>query len=397
MPYATLQLLGTSVGVSCNDNGEYELKVPPDSEADSVLVRSVGYEHTVVSVKELRHNGRVRLTPQNVELKEVRVKSYRKASQLIKDAVERIDSNYHRRPAWSTFFYRDWRSVDDELYLFDEAVMNLRHSGYLQHADKRVYRFEKGVRELEGDYKRLLRHRLLVYDRRLLASKITNPDGIDEMIGYDDNESFFDPVSTPQATYMLARRIMRYHKFEPVREFLWGGELYYLVRSVGPGRISNAKIHYECVIRKRDLAIVRISASQERIGQWAPQDAWVNVYYTWLTFDADTSSWEYDVRDGQYTLTHYYNYRQFHLGSKNRGHDGQYQYWQQCVDWTLTDFSFEPDTAEGDELGVLPQSLQGAFGKSDYSSDYWGRYNSILLDTLPLRLLEEKYRKYVEK
>lgn len=396
VPYATLQLKNTSVGVSCNDAGEYELKVPAGRENDTVVIRSIGYETAFRPVQELLRKGQVKLKPQSVELREVKVKSYRKASQIVKDAVDSIGRNYHRKTSYPTFFYRDWRTLDGELYLYDEAVMNLKRTGYLQFSDKRVYRFEKGVRELENNYKSLLRHRLLVYDRNQLVEKITNRDGIEEMMGYDDNGTFFDPVATPQAAYMLARRIMRYHKFEPVREFMWDGELYFRLRSVGPGRFTNAKVHYEYLIRKRDLVIVRITSSLERLGQMAPQDAWVNTYYTWLTFDTDTSAWEYDFRDGRYTLTHYYNYRKFHLGSKNRGHNGETQYWQQCVDWTLTDFSFEPDTTEGDKLEVLPQALPGAFGASDYNADYWGRYNSIPIDTMPLRLLEEKYRRYAE-
>lgn len=394
VPYATLQLAGTMTGVSCNDAGDYELKVPVGSEGDTVVVRSVGYETARLAVLELQQRGRVRLRRQSVELQEVRVKSYRKASQLIRAAVDRIDSNYHRRSTYGTFFCRDWRTLDDELYLYDEAVMNVRHTGYQRFADKRVYRFEPGVRELEGNGKRLLRHRLLVYDRRQVERALANRDGVDEMMGYDDNGNLVDPMATPQATYMLASRIMRYHKFEPIREFEWDGELYYRVRSVGPGRLLNAKIHFEYLIRKRDLVIVRITSSQERIGQLAPQDAWVNPWYTWLTFDTDTSAWEYDVRDGRYTMTHYYNYRQFHLGSKGRGHDGEYQYWRQCLDWTLTDFAYEPDSTAGDELEVLPQTLSGAFGASDYSADYWGRYNSIPIDTLPLRLLTDKFKRY---
>lgn len=396
MPYATLQVVGTSMGVSCNDAGEYVLRLPLGSEGDTVVVRSVGHEPARRTVAELLRKGNIRLREQSIELKEVRVKSYRKASQLIKDAVARIDSNYHRRTFYSTFFCRDWRTLDDELYLYDEAVMNVRHTGYQWYADKRVYRFERGVRELEGNGKRLLRHRLLVYDRHQLEQTLSNRDGIDEMMGYDDNETLFDPVATPQATYMLARRIIRYHKFEPIREFRWDGELYYQIRSVGPGRLANGKVHYEYLIRKRDLVIVRITSSLERVGQMAPQDAWVNPWYTWLTFDVDTSAWEYDLRDGRYTLTHYYNYRQFHLGSKGRGHDGEMQHWRQCLDWRLTDFSHSPDTLAGDELDVLPQTLSGAFGASDYSADYWGRYNSIPIDTLPLRLLKDKYKRYEE-
>ena len=40
---------------------------------------------------------------------------------------------------------------------------------------------------------------------------------------------------------------------------------------------------------------------------------------------------------------------------------------------------------------MKPQTLGDAFGSSDYSSDFWGHYNAIPLDTLPLRLLQQKF------
>lgn len=43
IPYATLQLKGTSKGVSCNDAGEYELKIPAHHKNDTILVRAIGY------------------------------------------------------------------------------------------------------------------------------------------------------------------------------------------------------------------------------------------------------------------------------------------------------------------------------------------------------------------
>ena len=39
VPYATLQLQGTSIGVACNDIGEYELKLPVGYADDTVVVR----------------------------------------------------------------------------------------------------------------------------------------------------------------------------------------------------------------------------------------------------------------------------------------------------------------------------------------------------------------------
>ncbi len=73
VPYATVQIVGTSIGVSCNDDGEYTLKVPAGHENDTVLVRSIGYESARLPVATLRRHGQVRLKLQEVQLREVQV------------------------------------------------------------------------------------------------------------------------------------------------------------------------------------------------------------------------------------------------------------------------------------------------------------------------------------
>ena len=385
VPYATLQLVGTSIGVSCNDGGEYTLKVPAGHAGDTVLVRSVGYENARLPLAVLQRNGHVRLRVQEVQLQEVQVESYRMGNHLLKAAIEKIPDNYHHRMTRNTFFYRDWRALDDELYLFDEAVMDVTRRGYDRFNKKRSFLFDPNVRELSSNYKSILRHRLLVYDRRLLESKVHDSHGVDELLAFAENELFFDLIEVPKANFPMA---LRWHYFEPVQEFSDNGIIYYLVRSRGVGRFAAATMCYEYIIRKSDLAIVRITSVQLPLSMPAPQEDWVGVHYNKLTYDSDSSSWTYDVREGRYTLTHYYNNRSYHLTSRLARYPEQR--WQRCVEWTLTDFSSVTDGPDADTLAVRPQTLIGAFGESDYSTDYWGHYNSIPIDTLPLRLLIDK-------
>ena len=393
VPYATLQLQGTSVGVSCNDAGDYELKVSETHRDDTVLVRSVGYIPVKHPVASLLHNGKIRLETQVVDLREVVVTDFRTPRHLLLAAVERIGHNYHQQEAYSTFFYRDWRAVDGELYLFDEAVMNVRRCAYLQYADKRGYRLDPTRREMESNYKELLRHRLVVCDRPLLIQKIESEYGVEQMLEYADNELFFDPVSTPQASYSLANRMLKEHDFESVREFSADGEDYYQLTSTGPNRRPHAKVRYTYTIRKSDLAIVAITSAQLPVSRRVPDDLWLNRYFNRMNYDSDSSSWSYDVRDGRYTLTHYYNFTTYTLTSNHKGHEGERQQWQRCTDWTLTDFSLRAPTVHGDSLEVKLQTLPGAFGGSDFNTDFWGHYNTIPIDSLPLQLLKEKIHK----
>lgn len=393
VPYATIQLQGTSVGVSCNDNGDYDLKLPPGHESDTLVIRSVGYIGHKATVAQLQKNGHVRLKTQVVELQAVEVTSFRSSRHLLNEVVARIKDNYHQSTAWSTFFYRDWRTVDGELFLFDEAVMSVRRSPYSKYADKRGYFLDPTRREMESNLKTLLRHRLVVYDRKLLESKVIKSLGRDQMLAYADDEDFFDPVATPQASFSLAKRMLREHVFEPLQEFTADGEDYYFVRSIGPSRRPKSRVRYEYTIRKRDLALVRLVTSQMPLRCQAPNDAWVNWYYNTMVMEADSSLWTYEVRDGHYTLTRYFNTKSYHLESRGRGHDGQTQHWQQCLDWVLTDFSLNPVPVVEQPLSVYPQTLAGAFGSSDFSPDFWGHYNAVPIDTLPLRLLNEKLSK----
>ena len=113
--------------------------------------------------------------------------------------------------------------------------------------------------------------------------------------------------------------------------------------------------------------------------------------------NASFSLWNYDVREGRYTLTRYYNYKQFHLGKANPEMDSASQWWQTCEEWVLTDFSLADDGIAGDMIQVRPQTLLGAFGASDYDASYWGKFNSIVVDKLPLQMLREKLQILIDK
>lgn len=391
VPYATLQLSGTAIGVSCNDAGEYEMRVPTGADGDTVVVRSVGYGTVKITVGELRRTSRVKMREQAIMLKTVLITDFRYPRDLLMEAVDRISQNYQKDSCFSTFFFRDWRAVDDELYLFDEAVIRMRRSSYAEYNDKNSYGFVRDEPEMPTDYKVLLKHRLLVYDRDLLVRKTGRKTGADEMLEYADNECFFDPVYTPKASYLFAHRFIEKQKFEAVKEFEDNGEIYYVLRS----RLRQIGAGFEYIIRKSDLAIVQIKSKNEnsRVVYSPLNRNWVNWEYNRLTYDVDSSLWCYDVREGQYTLTRYSNYKEFHLGKSKKGKELKAQRWQCSVDWILTDFSTTDEKKVGDTIVVRPQTLGQAFGASDYQTSFWGRYNSIVIDALPLRLLQEKLLK----
>jgi hypothetical protein len=323
----------------------------------------------------------------------VNVARYRHGLDLMLDVLLSLDSAFLQQTAYSTFFYRDWRSVDDEIYLFDEAVMEVERGPYSQNIGKRSYNFKSPNRQLETNYKTILRHRLLVSDRRLLEEKVGKKDGIDEMLQYADEEQFYDPVAAPNASYGLSKWWLMRQRFLPLLEFDDGGEGYYLVRSVGASQLSR-ETNYEYVIRKRGLALVRITSwNAKPVKAMAPEEAWVKTYFTHITYETDSTTWIYDERDGKLTLARYYSTSTLRLTSWGRGHDGEEQVWRHSVDWTLTGFNREATAPEGETLGNRPVALDRAFGQSDFTPAFWGSYNTIPIDSYVVRLLEKKLLK----
>lgn len=390
VPYAMLQLRGTSIGVQCNDDGYYEFRIPLHHDGDTIDIRSIGYISKSVTVAALCKNSNIRLREQALNLKEVVVSDFASPRKLLNEAVSRIARNYTNQTSYPTFFFRNWRAVDDELYLFDEAVILMHRAPYASFIEKQAYLFDPESREMATNYKQLLRHRLVVRDSSLLYHKIGSVAGVLQRLEYADNEIYFDPVSTPQASFALSRLQLKSHEFEPIRQFEADGEEYYVVRSVGPNRMAQHNTRYEYIIRKRDLAIVRITSSQIPLNRRAPQEMWVNFYFSRIAYEMDSSSWSYDVREGSYTLTHYYNAKRRSLRAIEFGHVGEIQTWQDCVEWILTDFSTLPPQGTFDTIPVHRQTLSDAFGSSDYRSDFWGHYNAMTLDAEPARLLYEK-------
>ncbi len=390
VPYAMLQLRGTSIGVQCNDAGYYEFRIPLHHDGDTIDIRSIGYISKSVTVAALCKNSNIRLREQALNLKEVVVSDFASPRKLLNEAVSRIARNYTNQTSYPTFFFRNWRAVDDELYLFDEAVILMHRAPYASFIEKQAYLFDPESREMATNYKQLLRHRLVVRDSSLLYHKIGSVAGVLQRLEYADNEIFFDPVSTPQASFALSKVQLKSHVFDPIRQFESNGEEYYVVRSVGPSRMAQRDTRYEYIIRKSDLAIVRITSSQKPSNRRAPQEMWVNFYFSRITYEVDSSSWSYDVHDDRYTLTHYYNTKRRTLSAIEFGHKGESQTWQDCVEWTLTDFTMQQPKEVFDTIPVRRQSLPAAFGSSDYGSDFWGHYNAMTLDAEPARLLYEK-------
>jgi hypothetical protein len=83
VPFVNIGLLEKNIGTLSDEDGSFELTIPPGPGMDSVLFSSIGYKRAWVGIQELNHAGPVivPLSPSRIMLQDVTVKSrrYRKS------------------------------------------------------------------------------------------------------------------------------------------------------------------------------------------------------------------------------------------------------------------------------------------------------------------------------
>lgn len=390
VPYAAVLLQGTNIGTQSNDKGEYRLKVENGKwHSDSkVLFSAMGYKRISVSVEQLQKKGDVRLEPHALELKEVTVTGYVTPQEIIAEAVRRIPQNYHTDTTIGTWFHRDWRMLNGELYLFDESVIDMLRYGYTHNTTKRYYHFTDERRELEDNYKVVRKHRLLVYDS--LAVRLAAGDMEKAMapMDYSDNNVITDIVSTPQANWATAARLIKKHKYDPIQEYTDAdGVDYWLLRAYGRTNSKNTMAWYTLRIRKDNFAIIDADFDLDSATSSLDYPNLLQATTPWTKGDIHRThtNEHYELRGGRYTLTRYsYFFDATYYCHQHYGYElaDPEQHRVESREWILTDLQ------PGDTSFLRLNSVQGhkkknlidAFGTSSYDEGFWEHYNTLPLD-----------------
>lgn len=400
VPYAAVLLQGTNIGTQSNDQGEYKLKVENGKwkNEDKVFFSAMGYKRISVSVEQLQKKGDVRLEPHALELKEVTVTGYVTPQEIIAEAVRRIPQNYHTDTTIGTWFHRDWRMLNGDLYLFDESVVDMLRYGYVHDTTKRFYTFSDTVRELDNNYKAIRKHRLLILDS--LSVRLAAGDESKAMadMNYSDNQAFTDPVASPNANWLTAPRAIKKHKFEPIQEYTDAdGVEYWLLRAYGPTNNRNVKAHYTLHIRQDNFAITDLDFESDTFYIEMPYITWSLQPWSGSTNHRLNTHEHYELRGDRYVLTHISDYRDYtNYCHQHYGYElaDEEQHITTSSEWLLTDLQ-PGDTSflrKNRVQGHKKQNLAEAFGASSYDEDFWESYNTLPLDGAIKEKLEAFYQ-----
>lgn len=132
LPFASIGLLGLSLGTIANTQGEFDFHFPVTEREGQLVISMLGYEDFVQKLRDLD------LTKENVfalkkeatMLREVVIIDSLSGGDILRIALNRIERNYPMEPYSMDGFYRDVKKVDNEYISILEAALKIYDKDY---------------------------------------------------------------------------------------------------------------------------------------------------------------------------------------------------------------------------------------------------------------------------
>ena len=142
LPFTTIRLSGTSLGFVSNEEGYFKIKLPQQYSANALIFSFIGYENRKVPVSDFAQgNVSVELKESTQLLSSVEVRPI-DPRELIQQAVEKVQENYHGEPVYLNAYYRELVKVDSNFVKFADAACQIYYSGYLPNSRELVREYD---------------------------------------------------------------------------------------------------------------------------------------------------------------------------------------------------------------------------------------------------------------
>lgn len=254
-----------SAYTSSNGEGRYVLKLNAEQARSNIVFSMVGYRRDTVSVAALLRKPDRRLAPNIVKLREVSVEEYKKIPDLVQAAVARIPRNFHCDTTIGTFFFRDCRLLNNDIFLFDEMVFDALRVGYDKHHKTKKLKKGSDGRYIGSNYKAIRYDRLLVLDTAYVNSLTV---GLGDVYSkYFDEGVVQDDLEMPYIHEMFAKPGNWTYSAKEITDA--EGHSHYLVtmrrkkekENVGAGIKANVRMTVRLTIEYGTLAITKIETN----------------------------------------------------------------------------------------------------------------------------------------
>ena len=396
LPGVTIHVQGEQIFTQSNGDGNYVIKVPEKHLNANIVFNVFGYARDTMTVKNLAKRPNVKLkSGGGIKLQTVTVKEYTPQS-LVKEVVNHIPQNYWCDTTVGTFFYRDCRQMNDELYLFDEMVFDALRVGYDKYNTIENTIGDDG-QPIRSNYKAILFSRLLVNDTAYVK-KVTKGGG-GFRLTYSDKDVLVDPFEMPNTTNYLStsKRSLKSWKYK-MESFTDLEDVKYYLVTMTKDVSSFGPAEYKIVltIRKSDLAVTKLEYTYDSketdypwpINKLRQKVGIDSVYYY------NNNVYNYGEIDGRMTLTSYTTHSSVDFFYNNDTTYGRREhhlvYDVQCVMTSQRrgDASFFDENNIQSPVRIAVSERQA--GELRYDEEFWNQYNFIPVEEALLKKLEKK-------
>jgi hypothetical protein len=132
LPFASIGISGKSIGLISNEQGEFDFHIPPEMRNDILVISMLGYKTFEAPVWSLISTDPATIEMQagTIMLKEVVIIDSLKAGEILRLALERIESNYPMEPFQLDGFYRDLKKLGGTYISLLEAAVKIYDENY---------------------------------------------------------------------------------------------------------------------------------------------------------------------------------------------------------------------------------------------------------------------------
>ncbi len=149
LPFASVGILGKSLGTITNLQGEFDFHLPNELRNNIFVITTLGYKTFEAPVWSLISDSLViQMEKSNQLLQEVVVSDSLKGGDILHIALSRIDQNYPDKPFIMEGFYRDLKKVADTYVSLLEAAVKIYDEDYKEPRNKFKLRERVGLKEV---------------------------------------------------------------------------------------------------------------------------------------------------------------------------------------------------------------------------------------------------------
>jgi hypothetical protein len=136
LPYATIRLKNTSIGLVSNQSGDFRLPLKPQFSRDTLIISYIGYSTKKIPIIQLKTelSNIIVLRESSTNLAQLEIRSKRRtrltARKIVTAAISNMNINYPIHPFTYVAYYRDYQIKNNTYTNLNEAIVRALDSGF---------------------------------------------------------------------------------------------------------------------------------------------------------------------------------------------------------------------------------------------------------------------------